>query len=95
MDLKTEKTLDSLKLDEIEGNWREIDALHHAGIAKVVVSLQDDNDEYMPGAELARRIVALPELIAAFRDISNCADMSIYDVVTRARTVLKDAGIRQ
>lgn len=90
--------LDMLKLGDRDGNWQDIDTADHSGIAKVVVSLQDDNDPCEDGVELAKRIVALPKLIGALQRISTAfeeGNASIFDAMTTAREALDAAGIKR
>jgi len=87
-------TLDQLSLGERTGGLQEIDAKNHGGIAQVVVKLEGYQNDYQPGLDLASRIVALPTLIKALRDIGGRADMSVYDMATAARAALEAAGIQ-
>lgn len=89
--MSTYNILDDLHLGVIDGNWRDIDAEDHHGIAKVVIGLEGDDDYYAPGVELARRIVALPGMIGALRKIERGED--IAEMRGDAYWALKEAGL--
>jgi hypothetical protein len=91
--------LDDLELGDIEDNWQTINATdRHGNIAKVVIHFEDDTETdppYVPGVELARRIVAMPKMIAALQSIASAdpGETHIYALMVLARDVLAEAGL--
>ncbi|RQT26127.1 hypothetical protein [Burkholderia contaminans] len=92
------KKLDRRALGGRQDFVQEIDAGTHSDIARVVVRIKGDKEDYAPGIELAKRIVALPKLIGALRSISDALEegsASIFDAMTAAREALTAAGIER
>ncbi|KVH64438.1 hypothetical protein WS89_03920 [Burkholderia sp. MSMB1072] len=90
--------LDRLQLGDRVEDYQEIDAGNHGAIAEVVVRMKDEKEDYAPGIELAKRIVALPKLIGALQRIGDAFEegsASIYDAMTIAREALAAAGIKR
>jgi hypothetical protein len=81
--------LDKLELGERDGNMQDIDADHHGAAATVVVRIEGYENDYEPGVELAKRIVAIPAFLKALRAIRDDTNSSIYDLRTLARDALE------
>jgi hypothetical protein len=90
--MNTYDILDDLKLGERDGDFQAIDTGIHQDIARVVVHMDDDEEDYAPGVELARRIVALPKLIEALQCIRDALEDD-NDAHYWAADALREAGL--
>ena len=93
--------LDDLSLGGMEDPcWLDIDAgftkpdceRQHGAIARVVVRMDGGAAPYGPGVELAKRIILIPDMIAALKGVMDAE--SIYDAKTAAKTVLDYLDIK-
>jgi hypothetical protein len=98
---KAKLLLDSIEPGQIYNGWQDIeagdntqeyDAVHHSGIAKVVVQMSDYDEPYAPGLMLVKRICAIPRMIKTLRMIGHCEN--IYDCQHLAREILNDLGVQ-